>query len=214
MRVLADYDARRADNEIARAHRCAEALRALLASEPAPPPGAEPAAPGVREAFVAGAAWREYDEHGATIWTSDRRRAEEEAERRYTTAEWIESPRLTAAEGRVRELETLLRECNAVCLCGCPDSEHEADDCGESCGNDRHECIRVAPAVLAYVNKLRSARALPPEVEEAAEDVVRGDWWGHYCPSCGSTFKHGPECRIGRLAKALSSARGAKGGGA
>ena len=46
-------------------------------------------------------------------------------------------------------------------------------------------------------------------VREAAEDVVRGDWWGHYCPSCGSTFKHGPECRIGRLAKALSSARSA-----
>lgn len=116
------------------------------------------------------------------------------------------------AGAEVARLTALLRECNAVCLCGCPDSEHEADDCGESCGNDHHECIRVAPAVLAYVNKLRSARALPPEVEAAAEDVVRGDWWGHYCPSCGSTFKHGPECRIGRLAKALSSARAAKGG--
>ena len=54
--------------------------------------------------------------------------------------------------------------------------------------------------------------ALPPSVEAAAEDVVRGDWWGHYCPSCGSTFEHGPECRIGRLAKALDSARAAKGG--
>lgn len=117
------------------------------------------------------------------------------------------------AGAEVARLTALLRECNAVCLCGCPDSEHESyGEDGESCGHDDHECIRVAPAVLAYVNKLRSARALPPEVEAAAEDVVRGDWWGHYCPSCGSTFKHGPECRIGRLAKALSSARAAKGG--
>ena len=50
------------------------------------------------------------------------------------------------------------------------------------------------------------------EVREAAEDVVRGDWWGHYCPSCGSTVGHGPECRVGRLAKALSSARAARRG--
>lgn len=117
------------------------------------------------------------------------------------------------ADAEVARLTALLRECNAVCLCGCPASEHESyGEDGESCADEGHECIRVAPAVLAYVNKLRSARALPPEVEAAAEVVVRGDWWGHYCPSCGSTAKHGPECRIGRLAKALSSARAAKGG--
>lgn len=119
---------------------------------------------------------------------------------------------MRALLARIVELESLLRECNAVCLCGCPASEHESyGEDGESCADEGHECIRVAPAVLDYVNRLRS-RALPPEVEAAAEDVVRGDWWGHYCPSCGSTFKHGPECRIGRLAKALSSARAAKGG--
>lgn len=76
---------------------------------------------------------------------------------------------------RIAELESLLRECNAVCLCGCPDSEHEADECGESCGHDDHECIRVAPAVLAYVNGLR--KPAPPaasdEVREAAE-ALRG----------------------------------------
>lgn len=75
-------------------------------------------------------------------------------------------------------------------------------------GNDADLC---RAHLLAEIALLRS-RAMPPEVEAAAEDVVRGDWWGHYCPSCGSTYKHGPECRIGRLAKALSSARGAKGG--
>lgn len=83
---------------------------------------------------------------------------------------------------RIGELETLLRECNAVCLCGCPDSEHEADECGESCGHDNHECIRVAPAVLEIVQRYRvalsdalRAQTTPPPsdaVREAAE-VIR-----------------------------------------
>lgn len=42
VRVLADYDARHADNEVARAHRCAAALRALLAALPAEPVSAKP----------------------------------------------------------------------------------------------------------------------------------------------------------------------------
>ena len=74
---------------------------------------------------------------------------------------------------RIAELESLLRECNAVCLCGCPDSEHEADECGESCGHDNHECIRVAKAVLAYVERLRSTPPPPSdEVREAAEALL------------------------------------------
>ena len=77
---------------------------------------------------------------------------------------------------RIAELESLLRECNAVCLCGCPDAEHEADECGESCGHDNHECIRVPKAVLAYVERLRSTP--PPAsdaVREAAEELQRID---------------------------------------
>lgn len=83
---------------------------------------------------------------------------------------------------RIAELESLLRESNAVCLCGCPESEHEADECGESCGHDNHECIRVAPAVLEIVQRYRvalsdalRAQTTPPPsdaVREAAE-VVR-----------------------------------------
>lgn len=83
---------------------------------------------------------------------------------------------------RIAELESLLRECNAVCLCGCPDSEHEADECGESCGHDDHECLRVAPAVLEIVQRYRvalsdalRAQTTPPPsdaVREAAE-VIR-----------------------------------------
>ena len=71
---------------------------------------------------------------------------------------------------RIAELESLLRECNAVCLCGCPESEHEADECGESCDDEDHECIRVPRAVLAYVERLRSAAPPPSDaVREAAE---------------------------------------------
>ena len=57
-----------------------EARRSLLAALPN-----EPVA-GVREAFVAGAAWHEFYETGATIWDSDRRVAEIEAERRFPTS--------------------------------------------------------------------------------------------------------------------------------
>ncbi|MCZ2413549.1 MAG: hypothetical protein LC136_04730 [Burkholderiales bacterium] len=70
---------------------------------------------------------------------------------------------------RIAELESLLRECNAVCLCGCPDSEHEADECGESCGHDDHECIRVPKAVLAYVERLRST---PPPPSDAVREAA------------------------------------------
>lgn len=74
------------------------------------------------------------------------------------------------AGAEVARLTALLRECNAVCLCGCPDAEHEADECGEGCGHDDHECIRVAKAVLAYVERLRSAAPPPSDaVREAAE---------------------------------------------
>ena len=78
------------------------------------------------------------------------------------------------ADAEVARLTALLRECNAVCLCGCPESEHEADECGESCGHDNHECIRVPRAVLAYVERLRSTPPPPSDaVREAAENLRR-----------------------------------------
>ena len=79
----------------------------------------------------------------------------------------------TPGHDRIAELESLLRECNAVCLCGCPDSEHEADECGESCGNDDHECIRVPRAVLAYVERLRSAAPSPSDAVREAAEMLR-----------------------------------------
>ena len=39
-----------------------------------------------RRAFVAGAAWWEFRATGATMWESDRKKAEDEAERRYPSA--------------------------------------------------------------------------------------------------------------------------------
>ena len=37
----------------------------------------------IRRAFVAGAAWWEFEETGGTMWESDRKLAEDEAEWRY-----------------------------------------------------------------------------------------------------------------------------------
>ena len=80
-----------------------------------------------------------------------------------------QTARAEEAEASLAEREEALRECNAVCLCGCPDGDHEADECGESCGHDDHECVRVPKSVLAYVETLRRAPARD-EVREAAEE--------------------------------------------
>lgn len=74
---------------------------------------------------------------------------------------------------RIAELESLLRECNAVCLCGCPETEHESyGEDGESCADEGHECIRVAPAVLEIVQRYRVALAGTP-APRPAQDAVR-----------------------------------------
>jgi len=85
---------------------------------------------------------------------------------------------------RIAELESLLRECNAVCLCGCPESEHESyGEDGESCGHDDHECIRVAPAVLEIVQRYRVAlsdalRAQPaPPPSDAVREAAERLWY-------------------------------------
>lgn len=84
-----------------------------------------------------------------------------------------ESMPVRSVPSRIDELTVLLRECNAVCLCGCPDSEHEADECGEDCGRDNHECIRVPKAVLAYVERLRSTPPPPSDAVREAAEIVR-----------------------------------------
>lgn len=56
---------------------------------------------------------------------------------------------------------------NAVCLCGCPASEHEDNgEDGEQCEHEDHECLRVAPAVLEIVGRVRRER---DEARERAE---------------------------------------------
>ena len=81
-----------------------------------------------------------------------------------------QTARAEEAEASLAEREALLHECNAVCLCGCPESEHESyGEDGESCGHDDHECLRVPRSVLAYVETLRRA-PVRDEVREAAED--------------------------------------------
>lgn len=53
-----------------------------------------------------------------------------------------------------------LRADRAVCICGCPDADHESyDEDGESCGIDDHECVRVCTAAAEIVARLRRAQA-------------------------------------------------------
>ena len=81
-------------------------------------------------------------------------------------------PAPSPASDEVARLTALLHECNAVCLCGCPESEHESyGEDGESCGHDDHECLRVPRSVLAYVETLRRA-PVRDEVREAAEALL------------------------------------------
>lgn len=73
----------------------------------------------------------------------------------YSEAEIIKGM-LVRGENEIVRLRGLLHECNAVCLCGCPASEHESyGEDGESCGVEGHECLRVAPAVLEIVQRER-----------------------------------------------------------
>jgi hypothetical protein len=54
-------------------------------------------------------------------------------------------------KGQVADLRAVCLESNAVCLCGCPDSEHERYDDGEGCGHDDHECVRASVTVADMI---------------------------------------------------------------
>ena len=79
--------------------------------------------------------------------------------------------RALKAEARLAAAYQVIDLDNAVCLCGCPLSEHEAVDEGaEQCEHEDHECIRVAPAVLEIVTR-RCAHPAPPA--DAATEALR-----------------------------------------
>lgn len=82
-----------------------------------------------------------------------------------------------AHRAEVARLTGLLEECNAVCLCGCPAGEHESyGEDGESCGKDDHECLRVAPAVSAAMEKERAARREAEEKLEMSRKSIVFTW--------------------------------------
>ncbi len=117
------------------------------------------------------------DGHGGVFTAAEVDRLLTEGMQTYEEAEAIKRT-ISFDRSEVARLTALLHECNAVCLCGCPAGDHEADDCGESCADEAHECIRVAPAVLAYVNGLRSeVERLTRERDEAL--ISRDEWRRH-----------------------------------
>lgn len=78
--------------------------------------------------------------------------------------------RFDEVAGRIERLCEDLKQERAVCLCGCEPSNHEnyGED-GESCEDESHECLRVAPAVLGAVNRLRAENAELARLRPLAE---------------------------------------------
>lgn len=73
--------------------------------------------------------------------------------------------------------EIALAEDRCVCLCGCPISEHEGRmEDGEQCEHEDHECIRVAPAVLEIVGRVRLAlETATRERDEAVRKLAEAE---------------------------------------
>ena len=67
------------------------------------------------------------------------------------------------AKGEVVDLMKIVNDDNAVCICGCPQEDHEQYEEGESCEDETHECLRVSLGVKRIVDKLK----LDLEVAEA-----------------------------------------------
>lgn len=87
-----------------------------------------------------------------------------------------EAQRENAIERDKREAaEIALAEDRCVCLCGCPISEHEGRmEDGEQCEHEDHECLRVAPAVLEIVGRVRLAlETATRERDEARREAER-----------------------------------------
>lgn len=88
---------------------------------------------------------------------------------------WMPKPPPPMAEGSRPTPPPQEEEPRSVCICGCPIAEHEnyGED-GESCGRD-HECLRVDPAVLTLVTRLRSdvTRARDKGLKDAQLAVQR-----------------------------------------
>ncbi len=72
---------------------------------------------------------------------------------------------LEAADARATQLQQALEASNAVCSCGCPESEHEnyGED-GQACENEDHQCVPTNRAVITMLNDLR-ARATHAEAQ-------------------------------------------------
>ena len=74
---------------------------------------------------------------------------------------------LRSQQARIKELEAERNADRAVCICGCPPSEHTSyGEDGECCEHDDHECIRVCVAARDITDGLRGRiKALENAIE-------------------------------------------------
>lgn len=77
---------------------------------------------------------------------------------------------ISALQSELATLRARLSECNAECICGCPESEHESlGEDGEQCDHEDHECIRSSPSVVGIIKDLRAKLAAAEERARVAE---------------------------------------------
>jgi len=142
-------------------YACVRSLRALLAEQGAG--GADPRVSDTLRFADEVLSWLKWSDGALSGWPAPGTIAKVRESIRHALSS-LSHPAPSPARDEVARLTALLHECNAVCLCGCPDGDHEADECGESCEHDDHECLRVPKSVLAYVETLRRT----PARDEAA----------------------------------------------
>lgn len=77
---------------------------------------------------------------------------------------------LVKTEAERDALAARLAEDNAVCLCGCPLSEHEDNgEDGEQCEVEDHVCLRTYAAIMQIYVAQRAVRVAAEQGREAAE---------------------------------------------
>ncbi len=125
----------------------------------------------------------QFQEQAAAL-RSDLATLTEEREIAKNHADRVKSALLNGADETRERLLERIRQDNAFCICGCPDSEHESyGEDGESCENPRHECVRVCAAAASIAESLRAevARLVGEgqrkdgEIAEAREDLYAAE---------------------------------------
>jgi hypothetical protein len=100
---------------------------------------------------------------------------------------WLDDPNCPSVAMSVHNVVQRVKEDNAVCVCGCSNSEHEnVSEEGESCEHDDHECIRTCEGVVQIVTGLRKEliRALQIVADGCSCSATMSSFPPYKCSAC------------------------------